>query len=281
MDADIAQLLKSLNIEGILDEDPVKENPPVSIPIAFHHQSVAPVKKGRRLTKFFVGGIFFLVGGIGLLFFFTKGIWWSLPVHIVHVYESANLVRMTPPFAPAIERINLLLTNDLSELPPSSGGHSEIMVQIASTKEIIEQGVRKLRDERDICVLADTLKAALQLFAGLQKDPLMTFSIDLDIKEKEAVETCLHSVEEALKKFPSNTYPRCCSLSERKAVSFLQGQFPSIDPLLFARVDGFLILKKEPFHLCALSENNLGSNSFSYSTMKTFMAPEGFLSYTS
>jgi hypothetical protein len=126
-------------------------------------------------------------------------------------------------------------------------------------------------------VLAETLESALQLFAGLRKDPLMPSFIDLDAKQEEALENCRHSLQETLEKFPSTTYPRRCSLAERKAIAYLQGMFPTIDPSLYAKVDGFLILASAPSHPQALSENNLGTNCFSYSTMRMFMAPEGSL----
>ena len=47
--------------------------------------------------------------------------------------------------------------------------YSKMVVQIAATKEFIDQFVTKLGNEKDICVLAETLESTLQLISGLRK----------------------------------------------------------------------------------------------------------------
>ncbi len=381
MDADIAQLLKSLNLDGISVEEPVFKEPSASPPPVYPHQPVVfPKKKKRQLMPLVTGLSILVVVGIGCALFFTQDLWWGRPARIVHIYESAARPWMVPPFASATQKIEPWSTNDLvSHLLPSGSlsetssfaGHLDILkaaagrrdaleevrqdvdalmancihapdmatrgalhraisrfdvadvnlthsliplivskrsslatqqdrqklnetlafaglgkgleeysttvVQIAATQEFIEQFLSTLRDERDVCRLAETFESALQLFAGLRKDLLMPSFIDLDARQKEASDACLHSLEETLRQFPSSQYPRRCSLLEHKAVSFLQGQFPSIDPSLFAKVDGFLMMKDKPLHVRASLENNLASTSFSSSTTKMFMAPEGIL----
>ena len=58
--------------------------------------------------------------------FSTKGVWWGLPLRIVHVYESATLPGMVPPFVSAIQRIDPWATNDLSSRKTPSGDLSEV-----------------------------------------------------------------------------------------------------------------------------------------------------------
>ena len=101
--------------------------------------------------------------------------------------------------------------------------------------------------------------------------------IALDTKQEQALENCRVSVQETLQNFPSTRYPRRCSLAEHKAVAYLQTMFPAIGQALFAKVDGFLILASNASPIHAFSENNLGTDGFSYSTMRMFMAPEGLL----
>lgn len=152
--------------------------------------------------------------------------------------------------------------------------YSKTVVQVAATKEFIEQFLAKLRTEREVCALAESLESVLQLLGGLRNNRLIPSFIDLEAKQKEAIEACQHSLEETLTQLPTTWYPRRCSQSERKAIVFLQGQFPQISSALFAKIDGMLTMKEGASRSVAFSDNNLGSDAFSSSSIHLFLAPD-------
>lgn len=156
-------------------------------------------------------------------------------------------------------------------------GYAKTAVQIRATEELIADFLKKIGEERDLCRLAKMLDGALQLLSGLRSDSLMVSVIDIDDRRKEVMATGRQAVETVLRALPAKSYPQWCSPEERKAVVFLQEQFPSIDTELFARVDGFLTASRQKGVVTAAAENKLGSDSFSSSAVRLLMAPEGVM----
>jgi hypothetical protein len=379
VDADIEQLLKSLNIEetSIKTFSTESSSPPIAP--TFHHQSFVQPK--RRLNRSVLASLSVCIFvGLGFFLFFMRGKFWADRPRIVHVHEAAVSPNMAGPITPAVQRIDPWSLNALSSNILPSGASSEnpalaahldllkaagerkkaleeirrdidmlmancihapdmvnreafhravarfdmadlnlthsliplilskrsflatpqdqqkfnetlsfvglgagleeyakAVAHIAAAKELIEQFFVKLRNEKDLCSLAETVEGVHTLFTGLRKDPLISSFIDLDATQKEAFEISQRSVQELLEKFPASDSPRRCSLVERKAVSFFQEIFPSIDSSLFAKVDGFLILPDKGGRLTASLENHLGLDAFSYATTRVFMTPESIL----
>ena len=164
MDAEIQDLLRSLNIEGFSKESQLHALPagPIVAACPVKKRSLGQWLKSHQLSVFWIGGLLLAAKLSVFIFFFFHGVpesWVARTHQIIHWYEPVVQVGMTP-LDPPVHALGVWGTNDLAfhhlpegDLGAKSGAdHLEILQAADGRKKALETIQRDVNDAIACCI---------------------------------------------------------------------------------------------------------------------------------
>lgn len=168
-----------------------------------------------------------------------------------------------------VQRLNETLS--IAGLGRGLEEYSAVTAHLASSKQLVQDSLMKLRSSQDVVRLASDFEVVSQLLDGVQKNPLLCSSMNIEALRREAADLCRASIQRVLAQ--ASEARRHCSAEERLAVAFLQKNFSDVGIDQWARVDGALL----PYRASrseVVAYNSLGTGERYISSAKVFLAPD-------